>query len=108
MASKSPFKLSSSPPGPGDHNITGPVAKALLTHPRDGHWAIVQIRSGRTSTEHPPDEPDEQTPLVVLDSLYVVMGEEDRARLEEMEARARLDAGGQATLDQALGDGPGR
>ena len=70
---------------PAEHNLDE-IRRELLDDTRHRHWALVEIRSTHTGTDHPDDEPDLSTSVVSLLSLWVVR---DPAALDQIQAMAK-------------------
>jgi hypothetical protein len=84
---------------PSGHALA-PIRQRLLDKPRERQWVIGQVVSKTTNIDHPADGEDRPAPTMIWVDMGGIADPADGDQLAAMLARARSQAGGQATLDE--------
>jgi hypothetical protein len=92
---------------PPDHGL-GRIRQHLLDHPRDRHWAIVELVSASTTVRHPQTDDDQYAPTVQFLTVEAITGAAEVDQLRAMRDRARSTRPGQGSLEEeGLGQAAG-
>jgi hypothetical protein len=85
---------------PPDHGL-GAIRQHLIDHPRDRHWAIVELVSMETSIKHPLADEDKHRPTIQFLSIEAITTPAEQDQLRAMRDTARGRRPGQGSLEEA-------